>query len=204
AGRPLELASSLDELYDNNFAEGRFSADSLRLLLFELVGLLVRIEEDWPGSEAFKQSDVHDITRTILSEQPVDAFARIRSRLVKFADAARRNKQSHNEKLAGLIRRFVDDNTGNHQLGLKLVAQEFDLSEGYVSQFFHEQIGVNFHKYVEEMRMRQALRELKETDHAIATIAAESGYSSVNAFCRAFKRIHGLSATNYRDTAHTS
>ena len=201
AGRPLELASSLDELYNNNFAEGRFSADSLRLLLFELVGLLVRIEEDWPSSEAFKQSDVHDITRTILSEQPIDAFARIRSRLAESAEAARRNKQSHNEKLAGSIRRFVDENTGNRQLGLKLVAQEFELSEGYVSQFFHEQIGVSFHKYVEQMRMQRALRQLEETDHAIATIAAESGYASVNAFCRAFKRIRGVSASDYRGTA---
>ena len=46
--------------------------------------------------------------------------------------------------------------------------------------------------------MDEAKRELSSGDRPVSEIAASVGYLSLNTFSRAFKRVNGISATEYR------
>ncbi|MGV2806295.1 helix-turn-helix domain-containing protein, partial [Clostridium perfringens] len=48
------------------------------------------------------------------------------------------------------------------------------------------------------LRMDEAKRELASSDRPVSDIAASVGYLSLNTFSRAFKRVNGISATEYR------
>ena len=72
------------------------------------------------------------------------------------------------------------------------------MTEEYLSSFFKEQTGVYFSDFIEEVRMDRASELLSEQDMPINNIAKVVGYSSVKAFSRAFKRVNGVSPSDYR------
>ena len=112
------------------------------------------------------------------------------------SSVASRKSRKRNEKIKEILR-FVEENYQNPGMGLGLVSQQFKLSEGYLSAFFKEELQVNFGDYLENLRIGQACRLLKEGE-LVANIAEKTGYNSVQSFRRAFKRVMGVSPSEYR------
>lgn len=73
-------------------------------------------------------------------------------------------------------------------------------SEYYCSAKFHEYVGISFKEYVQKRRLSLAADELINTDTRIIDIAIQFGFSSHEAFSRAFKRMYGYSPLEYRLT----
>ena len=71
-------------------------------------------------------------------------------------------------------------------------------SSFYCSAKFHEILGVSFKEYVLRRRLTQAAFDLRETDHKIIDIAIKYGFSSNEAFSRAFNKIYGYSPSRFR------
>jgi two-component system response regulator YesN len=108
------------------------------------------------------------------------------------------HKKSQNVQLLEKIIESLHKEYGHHELCLDSMADRMNISKGYLSQFFKEQTGVNFSEYLEDLRMTHAKELLEKTDLPVYEIAQQVGYSSSNTFCRAFKRIHAVSTTEFR------
>lgn len=114
-------------------------------------------------------------------------------------DYVGRQKQlQDSEVVASAIVSYIDTNYGNCCLSLTSVADQFGISEPYLSSIFKQTQGINFSTYVEVIRIDKAKDFLKTTALPVGDIAELVGYGSVNSFCRAFKRVTGLSASEYR------
>ena len=72
-------------------------------------------------------------------------------------------------------------------------AEEFQISEGYLSYVFKEQSDINFADYLEQIRIKRAQELLKTGNNTVANVAELVGYNSVQVFRRAFKRVTGIS-----------
>ena len=57
---------------------------------------------------------------------------------------------------------------------------------------------MNFAEYLEQLRIDQACTLLKE-GVLVSLIAEKTGYNSVQSFRRAFKRVKGVSPSEYRE-----
>lgn len=101
-----------------------------------------------------------------------------------------------NNKIKSILK-YMEDNFDNTGMGLSVVSEQFGLSEGYLSALFKEEMNVNFADYLEDLRMKEACRLLKE-GVLVADIAERTGYNSVQSFRRAFKRVLGVSPSEYR------
>lgn len=110
--------------------------------------------------------------------------------------AAGQKNLKRNNKIKA-IQQYMEENFSNTAMGLSLVSEQFGLSEGYLSALFKEEMEVNFADYLENLRMKEACRLLKEGT-LIADIAEQTGYNSVQSFRRAFKRVLGVSPSEYR------
>ena len=93
---------------------------------------------------------------------------------------------------------YIDGNYGDHNLSLTSVSDIFSISEPYLSCIFKQTLGINFFNYIEDVRIDKAKEYLKKSDLSVGEIADHVGYSSSNSFCRAFKRVVGFSASEYR------
>jgi len=71
-------------------------------------------------------------------------------------------------------------------------------SSFYCSAKFHEVVGISFKEYVMRRKLTQAAIDLRETDHKIIDIAVKYGFSSNEAFSRAFHKKYAYSPSQFR------
>ena len=91
---------------------------------------------------------------------------------------------------------------GNDEsLTLSALAAKMGYSELYVSKKFRGISGMRFRDYLRERRLAFALKEIRDSDRGILDIALEYGFSSHEAFTRAFRCRRKASALpNMRST----
>ena len=63
---------------------------------------------------------------------------------------------------------------------------------------FHEYVGISFKEYVFKRKLSLAAETLMKTDALIIDIALQYGFSSHEAFSRAFKKTFGYSPNQFR------
>ena len=77
------------------------------------------------------------------------------------------------------------------------------LSQSYFSYLFKSMTGKTFVEYLNELRIHEAMRLLKNTNKRVVDICFESGFKNVNHFNRTFKSHAGISPMQYRNANHT-
>lgn len=91
------------------------------------------------------------------------------------------------------IRRGQDEALTLHGLSKYL-----GYSESYVSRKFREVSGMLLRDYLRLRRLAFALREVRDTNRGLLDIALGCGFSSNEAFTRAFREAYGISPSGYR------
>ncbi|MBE5962655.1 MAG: helix-turn-helix domain-containing protein [Lachnospiraceae bacterium] len=81
---------------------------------------------------------------------------------------------------------------------LNKVAGMNNISPSYLSKKFKEITGFGFKEYVMNVRVKEAARQLLETEKTITEIAISCGFNDSNYFGDAFKHIKGISPMKYR------
>lgn len=81
---------------------------------------------------------------------------------------------------------------------LEGMSEHVGYSAFYCSAKFHEMIGLSFKEYVFQRKMVLAGAELKESKLRIIDIAFRYGFSSNEAFTRAFYKFYGCSPKEFR------
>lgn len=109
-----------------------------------------------------------------------------------------RKQETDFSALIPAIVSYIDSGYGDSCLSLTSVADTFHISEPYLSSTFKQIVGIKFSSYVERVRIDKAKDFLKTTSMPVGEIAERVGYYSANSFCRAFKRVTGISALEYR------
>ncbi len=87
---------------------------------------------------------------------------------------------------------FVDENIFNKEMCISYAASAMGLSDKYFAELFKKQCNKNFGAYLEEKRIAHAQKYLLETDMKVNDIAEMVGYSTLDAFYKAFKKNVGL------------
>ncbi len=97
------------------------------------------------------------------------------------------------EEIDICIKRNDDD-----ALSLSCLSDKLGYSECHISRKFREISGMQFRDYLRYRRLAFALKELRDTDNSILDIAVKYGFSSHEAFTRAFKEAYGITPSEYR------
>lgn len=88
--------------------------------------------------------------------------------------------------------------TNNEMLTLKLLSQKLGYSQSHLSRKFREVSGMRLRDYLRYRRLAFALVELRDTRRGILDIAMDYGFSSNEAFTRAFREAYGVTPSQYR------
>lgn len=84
-------------------------------------------------------------------------------------------------------------------LSLRRLAAEYNVNPSYLSSLFKKEMSVTITAYVNQQRMKQAIRYLNTTNMRIQNIAADVGILDVNYFSKLFKKATGKTPTEYRE-----
>lgn len=93
---------------------------------------------------------------------------------------------------------FCIKNKNAEALTLSFLAERLGYSEFYVSRKFKEISGMSLRDYIGQRTLSFALKEVRNTTRGLIDIALDYGFSSHEAFSRAFKDSYGISPSDYR------
>lgn len=153
------------------------------------------------------QSLAQQILSYYVSSSPLDRFRLQAScldliylliRFFTLADAttAADTAQPKSDRMFSILR-YLHQNY-NQPITLQSLADHFYLSIPYLSKLFKKNLGLNFLKYLNKIRIEHAVEDLKATSHTVSQIAFEHGFSSLASFNRTFRDIYGQSPSTYR------
>lgn len=89
-------------------------------------------------------------------------------------------------------------NYNDEALTLRFLARRLGYSEFYTTRKFKEIAGMQFREYLRQRKLAFALKELRDGEKSILDIALDYGFSSHEAFTRAFKAAYGVPPGEYR------
>lgn len=88
------------------------------------------------------------------------------------------------------------------ELSLEETAEHVHLNPHYFSKVFKQQVGATFIDYLTGLRIDKAKQLIASADElALKEVCFEVGYKDPNYFSRVFKRVTGLTPTEYRSQA---
>ncbi len=95
------------------------------------------------------------------------------------------------------IRRYID-NHFKEDLTLDHLAKLAHLNKYYLSHSFRREFGTSPINYLISRRVDESRFLLRKTDHPLSLIAEILGFSSLSYFSQCFRRVEGISPTEYR------
>ena len=105
-------------------------------------------------------------------------------------------RQTYAKRIERVVDYLIDHLDGD--VDLHRLAEEAFLSPYHFHRVYHGMTGETVAETVRRLRLHRAAVKLISSDIAIATLAAEAGYGSVQAFNRAFRDSHGSPPAAYR------
>lgn len=124
-------------------------------------------------------------------------FERLNTLCQALCSEVTQQKNARRSENVKAIEEYIRKNYHNPNLGLAMVSAEFNLSEGYLSAIFKKETGTNFAEYLEQLRVKAACVLLQD-GCKVSDLPERLGYNSIQSFRRAFKRVMGVSPSEYR------
>lgn len=129
-----------------------------------------------------------------------DFFAVI---IQKYCELATEDKYAHIERLSRLTIAYIKAHLSEN-LSVKEVARVLAVNADYLSSRFHQEVGIPFIQFVNQERVFQAARLLRETDMQIQHISEMVGYNHTSYFAKQFASFYKMTPGQYRAFALTS
>ena len=100
----------------------------------------------------------------------------------------------------GLVRRAMTYIHAHYSdpLNREEIAEHIGISADYLTDCFHQELGITPITYIRRYRIRRACELLRDSDESITQIALAVGFSDGAHFTRAFTREVGVSPRTYR------
>lgn len=92
---------------------------------------------------------------------------------------------------------FMETNP-ERDFSLSNLANQYHYSRESIIRLFKSATGMTPYNYWRRFRLKQSCNALLQSNHTISQIAAQAGYACVGSFTNQFKRLFGMSPTEYR------
>ena len=100
-------------------------------------------------------------------------------------------------KVAQLMEKYIEANY-QYDISMQDAAKAMNYSETYFSKLFKQCFQKNFTTYLTEYRVEEAKRQLQQPTVNVKDVGKAVGYGDSNYFTKVFRRITGMSPTEYR------
>jgi two-component system response regulator YesN len=109
--------------------------------------------------------------------------------------------ESRQKEMNGIIAKVLKYINENYDKDINMndAAKATNLSYHYFSKFFKDSTGKSFVEYLTDLRIEKSKVFLADTNNSIKEISYKIGYSDPNYYCKTFKRMTGMTPTEYRD-----
>jgi two-component system response regulator YesN len=201
----LELAESvfrndathIRNLMMNYFSEIRSQAPEVEWVLERCLRLALFVKRFLREKEGTGEDPIVEFSEKDLGARFVidDLRRRMEDHFLQLAQAPSRLNEK--DVFVRKIHDYIKENF-NKKVKLEDAAAVVFMNPSYFSVLFKEKTGVNFSDYLNEFRIERSKKLLESYDYKITDIAGLVGFYDTAHFCKAFRKITGVTPLNYR------
>lgn len=96
------------------------------------------------------------------------------------------------------IIQYIENNYTYADLSINYLADYFHMNPSTISLTIKNALGTGFHQYISLLRVNKAKELLLTSDKSINEICTECGFASQQTFYRTFKKITGVTTSEFR------
>lgn len=178
------------------FSQGG-SLESVRVRSIELTTLLSRVAMDGGANTDSIYALNNKLLPALYQERDLDELCLHLQEVAESFMSAMFYTQDKGNLYIRKALRYMADHYNEH-LTLPNVAEYVQLSPSYFSTLFSQIVGVSFREHLCRIRIEESKQLLLSTDYSLANIAVAVGFPDQSYFCKAFKRIIGLTPGKFR------
>lgn len=151
--------------------------------------------ENIESLELNKNDPVKEITRLDDEDKVINYVKEV---ITKAHNAMKKMENDNISPLIQAVVKYIKGNYSNCELSLNMISEEFKVSSSYISNKFKEEVGVNFIKYLNGLRVKNAKELLKDLSLKVYMVSSRVGYEDVRYFSRIFRKYTGYTPTEYQ------
>lgn len=111
------------------------------------------------------------------------------------------SKESMENHLTASIKRYLEENA-EHPFKMTSLCKVLGYSKSYLCKIFHEQTGATIASYGMRIKIEYAKRLIRENNLNFSQISGKLAFDNPQYFSRVFKRITGMTPTEFKQTLH--
>ncbi|SFJ48597.1 two-component system, response regulator YesN [Paenibacillus sp. UNC496MF] len=96
------------------------------------------------------------------------------------------------------VKKYIRGNYSDKEITVNMLADHVHLTPTYLSSLFRKETGKTISEYIAEVRIARSADLLMEPQSKLYEVADLSGYNDANYFAKAFKKITGMTPTQFR------
>ena len=96
---------------------------------------------------------------------------------------------------------FIGRHYSDSSISIGLIAQHLGISEGHLSHLFKKETDYTLLNYLTRYRIHKAMGLLKDCRVKVYEVAEQVGYRDITYFSATFKKLVGVSPSEYQDTS---
>ena len=108
-----------------------------------------------------------------------------------------KNKKKYSKLVLHVIN-YLETNYYLSDININDIAKNLEVTPSYLSKLLKKETGLSFVEYLTDIRIKKSIILMMDTTIKIYDVAELVGYSDQHYFCIAFKKIKGISPTEYR------
>lgn len=126
-----------------------------------------------------------------------DVFETAERYICKMLRKAEENRRNESNRPIKEAQKYINEHYAS-AITLEEVSAIIGFNATYFSALFKKETGMNFLEYVTEVRIKAAKQLLSDSRKGILDISHEVGYSDFKHFTKQFKKVTGLTPSEYR------
>nr|WP_325211785.1 response regulator [uncultured Oscillibacter sp.] len=95
---------------------------------------------------------------------------------------------------------YIGEHYNDPNIGIGAIAQHLGLSEGHLSHTFKKETDYTLLNYLTRYRIHKAMELLRDCRVKVYEVAEQVGYRDITHFSATFKKLAGMSPSEYQDT----
>nr|WP_312290211.1 response regulator [Clostridium chromiireducens] len=163
--------------------------------------LISRINDmlEWAAVSSTIEADISKYLKcNVIIEQ-----ANVSGGVLKIKEEYIKIRSSVNEKkkcspIVLLTIKHIEDGYYSNDLNINDIAEKLEVTSSYLSKLLKKETGLSFIDYLTNIRIKKAMYIMEDPTIKIYDVAELVGYSNQHYFCRAFKKVIGISPTDYK------
>ncbi len=188
------VISLIDKLFSVEFSSGFADLNYYRYINSALWSTIITLAQrnGYSYESIFNElpHSLDDVNGMETNEMMAHFF---KSTIMKFVSSPTETKKD----IISETLKIVEEEYMN-EISLTYIADKLYTHKSYLCRLFKEKMGENIAPYIENVRIKHAKKLLENTQQKLYEIAEHVGFSSYQYFSSVFKKVTGISPTEYR------